>query len=83
MEVKAYEQQIYNLQSRLLTSKTIVQEQQEKMKNAKKELLVLWKMEITSVVSKKKEGIELALPGIRARKEAREEKPDFEKRNRA
>ena len=27
------------------------------MKNAKKELLVLWKMEITSVISKKKENI--------------------------
>ena len=67
--MRAYEQQIYNLQSKLTTSRTIVAEQQEKMKNAKKELLILWKMEITSVVSKKKEGIELALPGRKPRQE--------------
>ena len=57
-----YEQQIYNLQNKLENSRRIVSEEQEKMKNAKKELLVLWKMEITSVISKKKENLELGAP---------------------
>lgn len=59
LEVRAYEQQITSLQYRLATSRKIVEESQEKIKNAKKELLVLWKIEITSVVSKKKDMLEL------------------------
>ena len=59
LEVRAYEQQISNLQYRLLNSRKIVEESQEKIKHAKKELLVLWKIEITSVVSKKRDMLEL------------------------
>ena len=33
-----YEQQIYNLQNKLENSRRIVSEEQEKMKNAKKEI---------------------------------------------
>lgn len=62
LEVRAYEQQISNLQYRLSNSRKIVEESQERIKNAKKELLVLWKIEITSVVSKKKDMLELG-PG--------------------
>lgn len=59
MEIRAYEEQINNLQYKLLNSKRIVSEQQERIKQAKKELLVLWKMEINSAVDKKKEGFNL------------------------
>lgn len=62
LEVRAYEQQISNLQYRLVNSRKIVEESQEKIKHAKKELLVLWKIEITSVVSKKRDMLELG-PG--------------------
>ncbi|MCI8621834.1 MAG: hypothetical protein HFJ50_09345 [Clostridia bacterium] len=59
LEVRAYEQQISSLGYRLANSRKIVSEAQEQIKNAKKELLILWKMEITSIVSKKKEMLEL------------------------
>ena len=71
-EVKAYEQQIKSLESKLLNSKRIVSEEQEKIKNAKKELLVLWKMEINAAVSKKKENT-LRLQTVNLTKESREE----------
>lgn len=54
-ELRAYEEQINNLESKLLNSRRIVTEEQGKIKNAKKELLVLWKIEINSAVTKKKE----------------------------
>lgn len=71
-EVKAYEQQINSLQSKLLNSKRIVAEEQEKIKNAKKELLVLWRMEINAAVSKKKENT-LRLQGVSLTKDSGEE----------
>lgn len=71
-EVKAYEQQINSLQSKLLNSKRIVAEEQEKIKNAKKELLVLWKMEINAAVSKRKENT-LRLQGASLTKDSGEE----------
>lgn len=55
-EVRAYEEQILNLHQRLTKSRRIVQEAGEKIKHAKKELLVLWKMEITTATTKRKEG---------------------------
>lgn len=58
-EVKAYEEQINNLQYKLSKSKRIVAEQEERIKEAKKELLVLWRMEINSAVDKKKEAFNL------------------------
>lgn len=39
-----------------------MEEAEERIKNAKKELLVLWKMEITSAVSKKGTSLALAAP---------------------
>lgn len=71
-EVKAYEQQINSLQSKLLNSKRIVTEEEEKIKNAKKELLVLWRMEINAAVSKKKENT-LRLQGVSLTKDSGEE----------
>lgn len=69
-----YEQQIYNLQNKLANSKRIVSEEQEKIRNAKKELLVLWKIEISSVISKKKENLELGAPRIREQNEDKQER---------
>lgn len=61
-EVKVYEEQIMTTQKKLNNSRRIVEESQEKIRNAKKELLVLWKMEITSVVSKKGSSLALSAP---------------------
>lgn len=58
-ELKAYEQQINSLGYKLINSRRIVEEEQDKIKNAKKELLVLWKMEINAAVDKKKENLGL------------------------
>lgn len=58
-EVRAYEEQIYNLNERLINSKKIVNDAEERIKRAKQELLVLWKIEINSAISKKKETLEL------------------------
>lgn len=63
-ELRAYEEQIYTLENKINRSKRIVEEQQEKIKNAKKELLVLWKMEISTAVSKKRETLELPGPHL-------------------
>jgi len=76
-EVKAFEEQIYNLNERLINSKKIVADQQERMKRAKQELLVLWKIEINSAVSKKKETLELPAPKA---KRIAETKADIGKR---
>lgn len=62
-EVKAYEEQINSLESRINNSKKIIAESQEKIKHAKQELLVLWKIEINSAVTKKKETLDLPAPG--------------------
>ncbi len=68
-ELKAYEEQINSLQYKLINSKRIVEEQQDKIKEAKKELLVLWKMEINATVDKKREN--LGLPMSRKEREKR------------
>lgn len=68
-EVKAYEEQIRNLEIKLVNSKKIVSEQQEKIQNAKKELLVLWKMEINAAVSKKQENLGLPMPLLGSRQD--------------
>ncbi len=59
-EVKIYEDRIRNLEQKIANSKEIIKEEQEKIRNAKKELLVLWKIEITSAVSNKKEKLLLS-----------------------
>lgn len=61
-EVRAYEEQINNLNQRLENSKKIVADAEESIKRAKQELLILWKIEINSAVSKKKETLELEAP---------------------
>lgn len=62
-EVRAYEEQIYQLNERLINSRKIVTDSQERIKRAKQELLVLWKIEINSAVSKKRETtLELPAP---------------------
>lgn len=58
-EVKVYEEQINSLQDKIQKYKRILNEQQEIIKNSKKELMILWKMEINSTISKKKESLEL------------------------
>lgn len=59
-ELKAYEEQITSLQYKISCSKRIVSEEQDRIRNAQKELLVLWKMEINSAITKKKDYLELA-----------------------
>ena len=54
-QVKVYEDRIRNLEQKINTSKEIIKEKQEEIEKAKKELLVLWKMEISSTISNKKE----------------------------
>ena len=58
--LKAYEEQITSLQYKISCSRRIVSEEQDRIRNAQKELLVLWKMEINAAVTKKKDYLELA-----------------------
>lgn len=58
-ELRAYEEQIATLQYKLTNSRRIVKEQEERIRTAKKELLVLWKMEINEAIYKKKEVLAL------------------------
>lgn len=62
MEVKAFEEQITTLEYKIRESRAIISEQEEKIERAKKELIILWKMEIDTTISKKKENLELAAP---------------------
>lgn len=62
LEVRAYEEQIQSLLYKISNSKKIIEEAQGKIKQAKQELLVLWKMEINGAVSKKKDMLELGAP---------------------
>ncbi len=62
MEVKAFEEQITTLEYKIRKSQAIISEQEEKIERAKKELIILWKMEIDTTISKKKENLELAAP---------------------
>ncbi len=59
VEVKALKGQIANLRIRVNKSKKIIEEQEEKIEKAKKELFILWKMEIDTTISKKKEVLEI------------------------
>ncbi len=59
-EVKMLEEQIEGLENKIKNYKKIKQEQEEKIQKTKKELIILWKMEIDSTVSKKKETLEIA-----------------------
>ncbi len=58
-DVKAYENQIASLQKRIDKSRAVIAEQEDKISKAKKELNILWKMEIDTTISKKKEEKEL------------------------
>lgn len=58
-EVKAYEEQIETLEYKINNSRKIIKEQEEKIEKAKKELIILWKMEIDTTISRKKESLEL------------------------
>ncbi len=61
-EVKAYEERIRTLEYTIANSKKIVSEQKRRIIDANKELLILWTMEITMAVSRKKEVLELSAP---------------------
>lgn len=58
-EVKVFEKQIATLEEKIKVSKKITKEQEEKITKAKKELLILWKMEIDTTISRRKETLEL------------------------
>ena len=57
--LRAYEEQISSLEYKINNSNKIIKEQEEKINKAKKELLILWKMEIDTTISKKKETLEI------------------------
>ena len=59
VELKAFEEQISSLEYRINNSRKITKEQEEKIAKAKKELLILWKMEIDTTISKRKETLEI------------------------
>lgn len=61
-EVKAFEEQIHTLEYKIRNSKMITSEQTEKIKKAKKELIILWKMEIDTALTKRRETLELPRP---------------------
>ena len=62
MELRAFEEQIRTLEYKINTSEKIIGEEQLKIERAKKELIILWKMEIDTTISKKKEYLEIGAP---------------------
>jgi len=70
-EVKAFEEQIKHLQKKINSSNKITKEKQAEIDKAKKELLILWKMEMETTISNKREAEPLELE---APKEVQEEK---------
>ncbi len=57
--------QVDDIEDKVNISKSIITEQEEKIKKAKEELIILWKIEIDSVLSKQKEeNLELPAPKI-------------------
>ena len=62
-KLKILRKQIDEIQNRVDISKNVITEQEEKIKKAKGELIILWKMEINSTLSRKKEEVpELPAP---------------------
>ena len=59
LEVKTLEYEIHGLEERINTSKQVIKEQEDIINNAKKELLVLWKIEINTTISKQEKILEL------------------------
>lgn len=78
-ELRAFEEQIASLQYKLANSRKAVNTSQERIANAKKELLVLWKMEISMAVSKRKETLELVAPDAKGEEPKRKQKTIFGK----
>ena len=58
-EIKELEKQITNLKKTIKNSQKITEEERLKIEKARKELLILWKIEIDSTISNKKEALEL------------------------
>lgn len=56
-EVKILEEQINGLKTRIQNSQKTISEQKEIIDDAKKELIILWKIEIDNTISNKKEDI--------------------------
>ncbi len=54
-EVRVYEDRIRNLEQKIAMSKEVIKEQEAEIEKARKELLVLWKIEISATISNKKE----------------------------
>ena len=59
-EVEELKNKIYGLEERINISKKVIKEQEDIINNAKKELLILWKIEINSTISKQEKILELA-----------------------
>lgn len=58
-ELQALEKQISNLKKTIKNSNKIIEEEKLKIEKARKELLILWKIEIDSAISNKKETLGL------------------------
>ena len=61
-EVRVYEEQIKNLEERMKNSNKIIKEKKEEIAKAKRELVILWKMEMESTIYNKRETLELPSP---------------------
>ena len=59
MGLKTLECEIHELEERINTSKQVIKEQEDIINNAKKELLILWKIEINTTISKQEKILEL------------------------
>lgn len=56
-ELVAFENQIASFEKRIENSKKIIKDQEEKIAEIKKELIILWKIEIENTLSNKKENL--------------------------
>ena len=59
IELRLIEDEIISLENRINNSKKVINEQEEIINQTKKELLVLWKIEIDNTISNKKEKVQL------------------------
>ena len=62
IELQAYENRIKELEHHIEKAKQIVKEQEEKIREAKKELIILWKIEINDVIARKHNSLEITAP---------------------
>ena len=78
-EVQTLENRIKNFEETINVSKKVIKEQEEIINNAKKELLILWKIEINTTISKQEKILELAEDNKESNKGNKKKESIFEK----